>query len=828
MMIKKIIIGLVFILTGSIAITAQDNIAAARGMNVGQTVTVTGVVTNGDELGPIRYMQDETAGIAVYSDLVANVNRGDEITVTGVLKDYNTLLEIDPATSVTVNSTGNPSPAPVVLTPDQFAEEYEGMLVRVNNAKINSSGVFERTSYTFASDGETGQMYVNSFDSPLIGAVIPTNEVSVIGPLGAYNDTYQLLPRDQFDFLSSSIINLTSVPVMSDLSTSGFSVHWTTDVAGTTEAFVGNTPDLEMDALAVSGERMSHSLDITGLDPSELVYIQPFSVKEQDTIKAAVQVYITQSISSGDVKAYFNRPVDNSVSLGFLDARYLDHAIDDTLIQYINRAEESIEFTIYNFNNNGISNLSDALNAAHNRGVVVRVIYDSNIDAVGVESLDAGIGRIASPQSEYPLYGIMHNKFIVFDANSSDPDKPIVWTGATNFTNGQINTDPNNVIIVQDKSLAKTFQLEFNEMFGGDGPQPDPLKAKFGPDKTDNTPHEFIINGNRVECYFSPSDGTHTKILDVIETADHTIHIATMLITKADIGYSLSDKNDDGVDVKVLINDFDQYGEPIVNTLKESLEDDIRIKGENGIMHHKYMIVDQGFEDSDPILLTGSHNWSSSAQFRNDENTLIFHDQAVANAYYQEFVVRFGNGQIIVPKPECSNDFVTMHGGSSFRYDVLYNDDLPGPVNVSVSRQPSNGTATVESDNTITYIPNPGFNQDIDTVSYTVCLASSSGICDSALFVIYVNKPVGVDDRSLDQRISVYPIPAKDIVHISSENDFPVQSIRVFDHSGREVLRSEHLLRNNIELPVHQLNDGVYYLRIELHEGIITRKIIVQ
>jgi phosphatidylserine/phosphatidylglycerophosphate/cardiolipin synthase-like enzyme len=824
---KKIIIG-VFILTGSIAISAQDNIAAARAMSVGQTVTVTGIVTNGDELGPIRYMQDETAGIAVYSSLVADVNRGDEITVTGVLKDYSTLLEIDPATSVTVNSTGNPSPDPVVLTPDQFAEEYEGMLVRVNNAKINASGVFERSSYTFTADTETGQLYVNSFDSPLIGAVIPTNEVSVIGPLGAYNGTYQLLPRDQFDFLSSSVINLTSVPVMTDLSTSGFSVHWTTDAAGTTEAFVGNTPEFELDALSVPGDRVAHSIDITGLDPSELIYIQPFSVKEQDTIKAAVQVYITQSISSGDVKAYFNRSVDNSVSLGFLEAKYLDHAIDDTLIQYINRAEESIEFTIYNFNNYGISNLSDALNAAHSRGVVVRVIYDSNIDAVGVESLDAGIGRISSPKSEFPLYGIMHNKFIVFDANSNDADKPIVWTGATNFTNGQINTDPNNVIIVQDKSLAKTFQLEFNEMFGSDGPQPDPSKAKFGPDKTDNTPHEFIINGKRVECYFSPSDGTHTKILDVIKTANHTIHVATMLITKADIGYSLSDKNAEGVDVKVLINDFDQYGEPIVNTLKTSLEDDIRIKGENGIMHHKYMIVDQGFADSDPILLTGSHNWSSSAQFRNDENTLIFHDQAVANAYYQEFVVRFGNGQIIVPKPECKNDFVTMKGGSSFRYDVLYNDDIPGPVNVSVTRQPTNGTATVESDNTITYVPNPSFNQDIDTVSYTVCLASSPGICDSALFVIYVNKPVGVDDRSLDQRISVYPVPATDIVHISSESDFPVQSISVFDHTGRTVLRSENLLRTDIELPVQQLNGGVYYMRIELDEGIINRKIIIQ
>lgn len=828
MTMKKILFSLFFIAVVISQLSAQDNIAAARAMGEGNEVTVTGVVTNGDELGLIRYMQDETAGIAVYSSELSEVGRGDNITVTGTLKEYNTLLEIDPVTSLTVNSTGNPMPDPVILTPDQFAEEYEGMLVRVNNADFDASGEFERTSYTFTADGENGQIYVNSYDSPLIGLVIPTNPVAIIGPLGAYSNTYQLLPRDQFDILSSSVINLTSVPVMSNLSVSGFSVSWTTDVAGTTEAFYGNTPGMELGQLAVEGTSTAHTLDLTGLDPSELIYIQPFSVKDQDTIRAAVQVYITQSESSGDVKAYFNRPVDNSVSLGFLEAQYLDHAIDDTLIKYINRAEESIDFTIYNFNNSGISSISDALNAAHDRGVVVRVIYDSNIDAVGVESLNASIGRIASPKSQYPLYGIMHNKFVVFDAQSADPDKPVVWTGATNFTDGQINKDPNNVVIVQDQSLAKAFQLEFNEMFGSDGSQPDSDLARFGPDKTDNTPHEFIINGQRVECYFSPSDGAHSKILDVIETADHSIHIATMLITKSDIGYDLADKNDDGVDVKVLINDFDEYGEPIVNILKASLAEDVRLKGETGIMHHKYMIVDQAHADSDPILLTGSHNWSSSAQFRNDENTLIFHSQPVANAYYQEFVERFEHGLLIVPKPECANDFVTMSGGSTFRYDVLYNDNLPGPVTVTVSEQPSNGSATVESDHTITYAPDPAFNQDIDTVGYKVCLESNPGICDSALFVIYVDRPAGTQDISLHEKVALYPVPARDVLFIESKSGASIEEIRLLDQTGREIITLKDARTINFEMPLHDVDAGVYYLWIRLREGTVNRKVIVQ
>ena len=53
------------------SIYAQD-ILTARSQGVGANVTVTGVVTNGDELGPIRYIEDGTAGLALY-DLTTNL-----------------------------------------------------------------------------------------------------------------------------------------------------------------------------------------------------------------------------------------------------------------------------------------------------------------------------------------------------------------------------------------------------------------------------------------------------------------------------------------------------------------------------------------------------------------------------------------------------------------------------------------------------------------------------------------------------------------------------------------------------------------------------------
>ena len=132
---------------------------------------------------------------------------------------------------------------------------------------------------------------------------------------------------------------------------------------------------------------------------------------------------------------------------------------------------------IYNLNNQNISNISAALNAAATRGVVVRVVYDGSTTNAGISELSGVIKRISSPQGS--LYGIMHNKFVVFDANSTNPNEAVLWTGSTNFTEDQINTDKNNVIIFQDQSLAKAYTLEFEEMFGSSGTTPNATNAKL-------------------------------------------------------------------------------------------------------------------------------------------------------------------------------------------------------------------------------------------------------------------------------------------------------------------------------------------------------------
>ena len=88
---KLLFIGLM--LGPALPLSAQTWIGMARALQEGEAVTVKGVALNGPELGPIRYIQDETGAIALYPGAgsvegLENVEAGDEVLVTGVLDPY--------------------------------------------------------------------------------------------------------------------------------------------------------------------------------------------------------------------------------------------------------------------------------------------------------------------------------------------------------------------------------------------------------------------------------------------------------------------------------------------------------------------------------------------------------------------------------------------------------------------------------------------------------------------------------------------------------------------------------------------------------------------
>lgn len=670
---------------------AQQNISEVRNQPQGTRVTVSGIVTNGSELGTIRYMQDSTGGLGVYDGQLSSVKRGDSITVSGEVNPYNNLFEITKVSSLTIHSSGNKLPEAKVISIGEIGESYEGQLLQINDVTIeNTSGTFAgNTNYNFSDGDKSGEFRVNT-NSPIVGQLIPTKPVSLVAICSQFsysaNDTqngYQLLPRDMDDFISSHSVNITSIPTVSDISTSGFKISWTSDVDAMPKVTFGSSSEPGSLSMVTEGtstqvnEGFLQEVILSGLEPATIIYAKCMSIAGTDTAFSNVNAYATQSLSTGKIHVYFNTQVapDENISAMNINTSfsrtsglksqmadpllYIGTDMEDTLIAYINRAEQSIDFCIYNINNFGLTNVSQALNAAWDRGIQVRLITSGNTSHSGVNELRDEIPVLVRP--DISNGGIMHNKFAVIDANTDDPDKVWVWTGSTNISLDQVNSDANNMVFIQDQSLAKTYKIEFEEMWGTNSLQPNLAEAKFGEDKTDNTPHEFIIGGKRIESYFSPSDNTNQKIINAINTANNDLEVETMLITRTDLAYSISDAAQRGVNVHVITNYSPDNTDAVNGILSEALPQGKYIFDDlaNGILHNKLAVIDAKLTSSDPQVITGSHNWSYSADTQNDENTLIIHDAGIANSYLRQFVYRFeengGNLYLSADKIEIPN-----------------------------------------------------------------------------------------------------------------------------------------------------------------------------
>lgn len=379
---------------------------------------------------------------------------------------------------------------------------------------------------------------------------------------------------------------------------------------------------------------------LENLQPAEIVEVEYrfWNDKSNSVHKSFIA---NASLSTGTINVYFNHPVDinyaqtqNAVNLG--------SALDDKLIEYIDACGSTLDIAIYNsYSASGTTGIAGAINAAYTRGVQVRVIYDGSTSSVMIPLLNSAIPTLASPTGS--SYAIMHNKFVVFDANSSDANKPIVWTGSTNWTVAQIDgPDKNNAIVIQDQALALGYKMEFDEMWGSSGMIPNTALSKFGPYKTDNTPHSYLIGGRVVNSYFSPSDGTTAKIIAAINSATSDIDVSTMLITRSDISSAIINKYTSGLPiVDVVVDSQNPMGNQI-SVLQGGLPTNTAVVYTgSGILHHKFLCVDNFNSASDPQVLVGSHNWSTAAETKNDENTLIVHDANITNQYYQAFAYLF-------------------------------------------------------------------------------------------------------------------------------------------------------------------------------------------
>lgn len=293
------------------------------------------------------------------------------------------------------------------------------------------------------------------------------------------------------------------------------------------------------------------------------------------------------------------------------NAKNFEGGPDEALGAAIDKARLSVDMAIYSLN---LWSIRDALIHAHQRGAVVRLVMESdNMDNRETQQIqEAGI-TVTGDQHE----GLMHNKYVVIDHAE-------VWTGSLNFTTSGAYEDNNDLIRIRSTKVAEDYTTEFDEMFE---------KNMFGPDTLAATPNpDVTIDGTRVEIYFSPDDGVAAKLVNLIQDAKESIYFLAYTFTANDLGSAIRQRAADGLTVAGVMDDgqiTSNAGTEYDPFMQAGL--DVRRDGNAGLMHHKMIIIDHS------IVITGSYNFSASAETSNDENVIIIHNAEAAGRYMAEF-----------------------------------------------------------------------------------------------------------------------------------------------------------------------------------------------
>ena len=348
---------------------------------------------------------------------------------------------------------------------------------------------------------------------------------------------------------------------------------------------------------------------------------------------------------------YFTAPGTNSTN-------GVDPILDDALVALINGAQTTVDIAIYELER---QNVVTALVAAKARGVNVRMVGDQ--DNAGETGYTQVAAAAIPMHNRPPGPEFMHNKFIVVDGK-------YVWTGSTNLSEGGILRNNNNALIVESPTLAAAYTAEFNEMYVG---------ARFGGAKNDVlASNSTTVNGALIEYYMGPKEALMNQLLARVATADVSIHMMIFTFTRDDIRNALIAKHNAGVKVMGVFDQLQAGGTYAEDVALASAGIPSWIDGNNnsngqggGILHHKVMIID-GNSTSDPMVITGSTNWTEAADADNDENMIIIHSADLARLYLQEFCAVVGVANV---HPSYAGNTDSGCGGKSMVNEVLANPD---------------------------------------------------------------------------------------------------------------------------------------------------------
>ena len=136
------------------------------------------------------------------------------------------------------------------------------------------------------------------------------------------------------------------------------------------------------------------------------------------------------------------------------------------------------------------------------------------------------------------------------------------------------------------------------------------------------------------EAYFSPNGHIKGRIIEEITSAKESIDIAVFNITSLGIRTALKKAQKKGLQIRIVADQGES--EDLHSIVGSLMQDGFKIKlvkgkGQSGLMHNKFAIFDH------KLLLTGSYNWTETAERTNYENALFLGDKSLIKEYEKEF-----------------------------------------------------------------------------------------------------------------------------------------------------------------------------------------------
>jgi phosphatidylserine/phosphatidylglycerophosphate/cardiolipin synthase-like enzyme len=293
-----------------------------------------------------------------------------------------------------------------------------------------------------------------------------------------------------------------------------------------------------------------------------------------------------------------------------------------------------------------------AFSAARKAGANVAIRYEAQTYKDENEAMiaKARIKSICKPQKSRD--GIRHNKFIVLIHN----DTPVaVWTGSTNISAGGVFGHSNVGHAVWDERVAQRYLDYWKRLAEPDVTRKPLVEANL---KAEPTPlQNSAPPDDRMLTLFSPRDDEDTVetlhwYSDLMGSA-HRILCMTFAFNLDDFFLGVLVRNDDTLRYalfdKNLATDVEDQIDQVRNTviaagaklepgdMENFLGENLTGFNRNLYIHDKFMLIDPLGDD--PIVATGSANFSRRSQSANDENMVVIRgNKRVADIYFGEFM----------------------------------------------------------------------------------------------------------------------------------------------------------------------------------------------